>query len=57
MVRLERLGQLKYLMTSAGIELATFRLVAQCLNKLRYREIARTSIYIPEGFQLSVFAK
>jgi hypothetical protein len=36
-VRLEGLGQLKYLMTSSGIELATFRLVAKCLNQLRYR--------------------
>jgi hypothetical protein len=35
-VLLEGLGQLKNLMTSSGIESATFRLVAQCLNKLRY---------------------
>jgi hypothetical protein len=35
-VRLEGLGQLKNLMTSSEIEPATFRLVAQCLNQLRY---------------------
>jgi hypothetical protein len=34
-VRLEGLGQLKNPMTS-GFEPATFRLVAQCLNQLRY---------------------
>jgi hypothetical protein len=36
-VRLEELGQLKNPMTSSGIEPATFRLVAWCLNQLRYR--------------------
>jgi hypothetical protein len=36
-VRLEELGQMKNAMTSSGIEPATFRLVAQCLNQLRYR--------------------
>jgi hypothetical protein len=35
-MRLEELGQLKNTMTS-GIEPATFRLVAQCLNQLLYR--------------------
>jgi hypothetical protein len=33
---LERLGRLKNPMTSSGIETATFPLVAQCLNQLRY---------------------
>jgi hypothetical protein len=37
-VRLEGLGQLKNAMTSSGIDPAVFRLVAQCLNQLRYRE-------------------
>jgi hypothetical protein len=36
-VRLEGLGQLKKPMTSSGIEPATFRLVAECLNQIRYR--------------------
>jgi hypothetical protein len=36
-VRLEGLGQLKNPMNSSEIEPATFRLVALCLNQLRYR--------------------
>jgi hypothetical protein len=36
-VQLEGLSQLKNPVTSLGIELATFRLVAECLNQLRYR--------------------
>jgi hypothetical protein len=36
-VRLEELSQLKNPMTSSGIEPATIRLVAWCLNQLRYR--------------------
>jgi hypothetical protein len=36
-MRLEGLDQLKNLVTSSGIEPATFRLVAQCLNQPRYR--------------------
>jgi hypothetical protein len=35
-VLLEELGQLKIPITSFGFETATFRLVAQCLNELRY---------------------
>jgi hypothetical protein len=35
-VRLEGFGQLKNPMISPGIETATFQLVAQCLNQLRY---------------------
>jgi hypothetical protein len=36
-VRLEELGQLKNSMFLLGIEPATFRLVAYCLNQLRQR--------------------
>jgi hypothetical protein len=35
-MRLEGLRQLKNLVASSGIEPATFRLVVQCLNQLRY---------------------
>jgi hypothetical protein len=37
LMRLEVLGQLKNPVTSSGIEPATFRLIALCLNQLRYR--------------------
>jgi hypothetical protein len=36
-VRLEGLGQLKNPVTSSAFETVTFRLVALCLNQLRYR--------------------
>jgi hypothetical protein len=36
-VWLEGLGQLKNAITSRGIESATFQLLAQCLDQLRYR--------------------
>jgi hypothetical protein len=36
-MRLVGLDQLKNPVTSSRIEPATFRLVAQCLNQLRYR--------------------
>jgi hypothetical protein len=35
-MRLEGLGQLKNPMASSGIEPVTYRLVAQCLNQVRY---------------------
>jgi hypothetical protein len=36
-VRLEGLGKLKNPMASSGLEPATFRLGAWCINQLRYR--------------------
>jgi hypothetical protein len=33
-MRLERLNQLKNLITSTGIELATYRLIAECLYQI-----------------------
>jgi hypothetical protein len=36
-VRLEGLSKLRNPVTSSGIEPATFQIVAQCLNQLRYR--------------------
>jgi hypothetical protein len=41
-VRLEGLYKLKNPMTSQGIESATFQLVAQCLNKLRFLHVLET---------------
>ena len=46
-VRPEWLCQWKFPMTPSGIEPATFRLVAQCLNQLRYRYLLS---YLPHLF-------
>jgi hypothetical protein len=35
-------------MTPSGIELATFWLVAQCLNQLRHRDAVGTGAYFPD---------
>jgi hypothetical protein len=44
-MRLQGLGQLRNPITSSGIEPATFRLIAQCLNQLRYRMPHLTGMY------------
>jgi hypothetical protein len=44
--RLEGLGPMKNPMTSSRIEPATFRLVAWCLNQLRYRVHHINNIYL-----------
>jgi hypothetical protein len=48
-VRLEGLFQLKNPMTSSGIEPATFRLLTQCLNQLRYRVLPH---FLPDPLQI-----
>jgi hypothetical protein len=45
LVRPKRLDQWNILMTPTGIELATFRFVAQCLNQLRHRVPFEISTY------------
>jgi hypothetical protein len=54
-VRPERLCQWKVSMIPSEIKPATFRLVAQCLNQLRYQQ--RTPIYSVFQIYLYLFAK
>jgi hypothetical protein len=49
-MRLEGLGQLKK-STSSGLEPATFRSVAKCLNQLRYR--VPPGLFLMAGFSVS----
>jgi hypothetical protein len=44
-MRLEVLGHLENAMTPSGIKPATFRLVVQCLNQLRYRAPLTIFVY------------
>jgi hypothetical protein len=49
-VQLEELGQLKNPMTSSGIEPTTFRLVAQCHNRVTGHAIAQAvSRWLPKA--------
>jgi hypothetical protein len=45
-VWLEELGQLKNSVASSGMEPATFRLVAQCLNQLRYLVPSKETVVV-----------
>jgi hypothetical protein len=49
------LDQFKNLMTSSGIEPAIFRLVAECLNELRYRVLLFSVLHflISDGQRLA----
>jgi hypothetical protein len=42
------LGQLKNPITSSGIEPATFRLIAECLNQLCYRMLPTVGEVFPQ---------
>jgi hypothetical protein len=56
-VRLEGLDKLENPMTSLGFEPATFRLVALCLNQLRYLYMGRRiiEVYFKEKGSESAF--
>jgi hypothetical protein len=54
-VLLEGSGQLKNPMTSLGIEPATFRLVAECLNQLRYRVPYKVEVCLKKLYTHLVF--
>ena len=53
-VRPEGLRQWKIPMTPSGIEPATFRLVAHCLNQLRHRRFGETFSLHPEAWSVYI---